>query len=211
MLKDEPTCPRCGAKVRPPGAWFSRWTCSAHGEVYPLAPIAAPNAQQVRQLGQRSVVPLWLPWPLPRGWVLSAALNAGDDASGVRATGVVVSGPNPLGGPADLLLVAEEQGVGLGAGFAGTPGTDPGGVVEGEPHARVEVAGRLVPMWCVHGAAERAVYVGQWAGHWLWAVLHPASAGAMMLEEIVLADVRDLGREVDLMPFGTPPRWLSRG
>ena len=68
-----------------------------HGEVFPLQPIAVPSARLARQLGERSVVPLWIPWPLPRGWVVGAVIHAGDDASGVGATGVVVSGPNPLG------------------------------------------------------------------------------------------------------------------
>lgn len=204
-------CPRCRRPATAPGAWSSRWTCSVHGEIYPLADVTPPNPAATRQLGQRSSVPLWLPWPLPRGWVVGAVLHAGDDAAGVQATGVVLSGPNPLGGPGDLLLVSEEQGVGLGAGFAGTDGPDPGSVVEGEPHGRIAVQGRTVPLWWVPGAPDRAVYVGQWGGRWLWAVLYPASAGALLLEEIELVDVRDLGHEVDLLPYGTPPPWLDRG
>lgn len=130
--------------------------------------------------------------------------------SGVHATGVVISGRNPLGGAADMLVIAEEQSVGLGAGFAQSLGTDPGEIVKDEPHARIEAAGRLVPLWWVD-APERAVYAGQSGGHWLWAVLAPASAGHMLLDDVVLADIRDLGQEVELLPFGTPPSWLSRG
>ncbi|HEY9412250.1 MAG TPA: DUF6758 family protein [Jiangellaceae bacterium] len=210
-MRAEQTCPRCGVQARPPGAWSSRWSCPEHGEVYPLAPFAVPSAELARQLGASSHVPLWMPWPLPRGWVVGAVIHAGDDATGVQATGVVISGPNPLGGPGDLLLVAEEPGVGLGAGFAGTDGPDPGKAVEGEPHARVEIAGRAVPMWWVPGAPDRAVYVGQWGGQWLWAVLYPASAGAMLLEDVELVDLRELGHEVDMLPYGTPPPWLARG
>jgi hypothetical protein len=33
-------------------------------------------------------------------------------------------------------------------------------------------------------------------------ILFPDSAGAMMAEPLVLAEVRELGREVDLLPFG---------
>lgn len=204
-------CPRCGTAAKQPGAWSSRWTCPTHGEVYPLAPFTAPSPRQTRQLAERSGVPLWMPWPLPRGWVLGAVLHAGDEAAGVQATGVVVSGPNPLGGPGDLLLVAEEQGVGLGAGFAGTEGPDPGSAVEGEPHASLAVQGRTVPLWWMPGGPDRAVYVGQWGGRWLWAVMYPASAGAMLLDDVELVDLRDLGREVDVLPFGTPPPWLWRG
>ena len=57
-----------------------------------------------------------------------------------------------MGGAADLLLVAEEQGVGLGARFAGVEGGDPGDAVKQEPHARLEFEARLVPLWWVDSA-----------------------------------------------------------
>ncbi len=207
----ESTCPRCGGPVRPPGAWSNRWTCALHGEVFPLAPVTAPGPRLVRQLAVRSRLPLWLPWPLPRGWVVSAVSHAGDDASGVQATAVVVSGPNPMGGPGDLLLVAEEPGVGLGARFGGVDGADPGPAVTGEPYARFDVRGRPVPMWWVDGAPDRAVYVGQWDSRWLWAILIPETAGVLLLEDLGLVDARDLGHEVDVLPYGAPPPWLTRG
>ncbi|TDE08770.1 DUF6758 family protein [Jiangella asiatica] len=210
-MKGERTCPRCGTIARPPGAWSSRWICPLHGEIYPLAPLVAPSARLVHQLGETSDVPLWLPWPLPRGWVVGAVIHAGDDASGVRAVGVGISGPNPMGGPGDFLLVAEEPGVGLGAGLAGLEGADPGKAVEGEPHARMHVHGRAVPLWFVEGPADRAVYVGHWSGSWLWVILYPQSAGVLLLEDLAVVDLRDLGHEADLLPYGTPPPWLSRG
>ena len=175
-----------------------------------MAPITAPSSRLVRQLGERSHVPLWVPWPLPRGFVIGAVLQAGDDASGVCAAGVAISGPNPLGGPGDLVLIAEEQGVGLGAGLAGLEGSDPGKAVEGEPCAGVEVQGRAVPLWFVEGAVDRAVYVGPWGATWLWAILYPGSAAAMLLEDVALADLRDLGHEAELLPYGTPPPWLPQ-
>jgi hypothetical protein len=178
--------------------------------VYPLQPITAPSARLARQLGERSAVPLWLSWPMPRGWVVGAILHAGDEVSGVRATGVVTSGPNPMGGPADLMLVAEEPGVGLGARFAGVEGADPGAAVQQEPHAKLEVESRSVPLWWVDCPGDRAVYVGQWRGRWLWAVLRPQSAGVMLVEDLPIADLRDLGHEADLLPYGTPPPWLTR-
>lgn len=176
--------------------------------MHPLAPVRPPTAQLVRELGERSHVPLWLPWPLPRSWVVAAVIHAGDDVTGVRAAGVALSGPNPLGGPGDLLLIAEEQGVGLGAALAGLPGDDPGKAVEGQPRARIEVRGRPVPLWFVEGAPDRAVYVGQWGGVWLWAILYPQTAGVLLLEDVTVADLRDLGHEADLLPYGTPPPWL---
>ncbi|HZY26675.1 MAG TPA: DUF6758 family protein [Jiangellaceae bacterium] len=209
-MKGRAACPRCGGEVRPPGVWSSRWSCRIHGDVYPLQPITAPSARLARQLGERSAVPLWLSWPMPRGWVVGAILHAGDEVSGVRATGVVTSGPNPMGGPADLMLVAEEPGVGLGARFAGVEGADPGAAVQQEPHAKLEVESRSVPLWWVDCPGDRAVYVGQWRGRWLWAVLRPQSAGVMLVEDLPIADLRDLGHEADLLPYGTPPPWLTR-
>jgi hypothetical protein len=142
--------------------------------------------------------------------VIGAVLHAGDDASGVQATAVAISGPNPFGGPADLVLVAEEQGVGLGAGLAGLRRPDPGDVVKSEPHARVYAESRPIPLWCVSGHPERAVYVGQWNGRWLWMIWNPHTAGALLLEDLVLADLRTLGREAELLPYGTPPPWLQQ-
>ncbi|PSL01890.1 hypothetical protein CLV30_112130 [Haloactinopolyspora alba] len=176
-----------------------------------MAPLVAPSARLVRRLGERSRVPMWLPWPLPHGWVVGAMVHAGDDATGVRAAGVAISGPNPLGGPADLVLVSEEQGVGLGAGLAGLDGPDPGTAVQGEPSAKVLVHNRAVPLWFVDGPADRAVYAGHWGGTWLWAVLSPSTAGVLLLEDVEVVDLRDLGHEADLLPYGTPPPWLSRG
>lgn len=209
-MKGDRSCPRCGAVPRPPDVWSNRWKCDRHGDVYPLSPVTAPSAQLVQQLGARSDLPLWLMWPLMRGWVIGAVLHAGDDASGVRATAVAISGPNPFGGAADLVLVAEEQGVGLGTGLAGVPGVDPGDAVKTQPHARVQVEGHLVPLWCVPGYPDRAVYAGQWGGRWLWMLLCPQTAGALLLEDLVLADMRTLGSETDVLPYGTPPPWLDR-
>lgn len=180
-----------------------------HGEVYPLQPVTVPGPRLARQLGERSGVPLWLPWPLLRGWVIGAVLHAGDDASGVQATAMVISGPNPLGGPGDLMLVAEETGVGLGARFAGVDGPDPGDVVTTVPHAKIEVDGRPVPLWCLDSPRDRAAYVGQWGGQWLWAILWPQTAGALLLEDVSLSDLRSLGHEADVLPYGTPPPWLT--
>jgi len=177
--------------------------------VYPLQPVAPPSAPLARQLSERSNVPLWLPWPLIRGWVISAIMHAADDSSGVHATAVVISGPNPLGGPGDVMLVAEEMGVGLGARYAGVEGPDPGAVVESEPHARAEVDSRPVPLWCLDSPRDRAAYVGQWLGQWLWVVMWPQTAGALLLEDLPLADLRSLGHEADLLPYGAPPPWLT--
>jgi hypothetical protein len=71
-----------------------------------------------------------MPWPLPVGWLFTGVAYAGDDRHGGRATAVACSGPGPLGGMGELILVAEELGVGLGARYAGVDGPDPGPYLE---------------------------------------------------------------------------------
>ena len=53
-----------------------------------------------RQATSPEKVPLWCPWPLPTGWMVTAVGWAGDDRQGVRATALSCSGPEPTaGGP----------------------------------------------------------------------------------------------------------------
>lgn len=158
-------------------------------------------------LAKHAKVPLWLPWPLPKGWLVSGFTGAGDERTGTRASAVALSGPNPLGGPADLLIIAEEPGVGLGAGLAGLPGPDPGdGFAARAPNATVKVANHDAPLWLVesHG---KAVFAGEVAASWLWLVLWPDTAGALLVEPIPLRDLRDTGLDMDL-PFGALTRRL---
>ena len=45
---------------------------------------------------------------------------------------------------------------------------------------------------------------------WLWAVLWPSSAGCLLYEELSLADLREAGHEMSLLPFGAlTPRILD--
>jgi hypothetical protein len=162
-----------------------------HGGVHPfwLAPRASLEAlDHVRSIAG---VPLWLPTPMPTGWLVSGVGHAGDERTGARATLLACSGPAPLGGPADLVLVAEDPGVGLGGRFAGLPGPDPGAeVTDAAPHAKVEAAGHPTPLWSLP-ADDRAAFVGAAMGLWLWAVLWPVDAGLLLLEDLVLRDARD--------------------
>src|SRR5258707_6821984 len=85
-----------------------------------------------------AAVPVWLPWPLPSGWLVTGFAGAGDDRSGTRGCAVALTGPNPVGGPGEILLVSQELGVCLGARLARLPGPDPGGGFAGRPpHALV--------------------------------------------------------------------------
>src|ERR1700678_3576819 len=146
-------CPRCGRAVHEPTAWSSAWRCDLHGEVHPLLPAFRPCREGLDGLLRTAGVPVWLPWPLPARWLVTGFAGAGDERTGVRACAVALSGPNPLGGPADLLIVAEEPGVGLGAGLAGPSCPAPGdGFARRAPHATVRVANHDAPLWL--GAAD---------------------------------------------------------
>ncbi|NHC45683.1 DUF6758 family protein [Motilibacter aurantiacus] len=201
-MKGEPSCPRCGGAVQPPGLWSSGWACSLHGAVLPQQPVVQPTVEVVADVVRRSRVPVWLPWPLPHAWVVTGVSWAGDDRTGARAVAVSASGPAPLGGMGELLLVAEEPGLGLGARYAGMPGPDPGSLPDGRPAAKVDAAGHPTALWCVSGDERCAAYVGEALGHWLYVLLWPESAGALLLEGLRLADARDLGHEIELLPVG---------
>ena len=206
-MRAEPSCPRCGAPLRPPGLWSSAWLCETHGAVHPLQPVVQPTADVLHAVAAQAQVPLWLPWPLPRGWLVTGVGSAGDERTGARATVVAASGPAPLGGVADLVLVAEEPGVGLGARFAGVEGTDPGIVPDDRaPDAKVPAAGHPTAMWAMEGPPDRAVYVGEAHACWVWAVLWPESDGFLIIDDFVLIDVRDAGRELDVPIGALSPR-----
>jgi Family of unknown function (DUF6758) len=150
---------------------------------------------------RNAAVPVWLPWPLPAGWLVTGYAGAGDERTGARACVVALSGPNPVGGPGDLLVVAEEPGVGLGARLAGLDGPDPGeDFATKPPCASVRYGRHEFPLWHVQ-APDRAVFAGEAMGNWLWAVLWPDSAGLLLVETLTLRDLRDPGQDLDV-PFG---------
>lgn len=209
-MRGHSACPRCGAPTRAPGVWSNAWRCDVHGDVDPVAPPGLPHRERLERVVHTSEVPFWLPWPLPTGWLVTGLTHAGDERHGLRAGVVACSGPNPVGGPADLLVVAEEPGVGLGAHLAGMTGPDPGAemIASTGPHAKIHAAGHPTALWCVDGAPDRAVYVGEALGCWLWLVLWPATAGALVADHITLMDLREAPCDLDI-PLGAPSPRLA--
>lgn len=200
-------CPRCGAELRAPGLWSSAWECPRHGTVHPYLVLTHLGADAVEHIVGRAVVPVWMPRGLPRGWVCSGVGYAGDERTGACAIATCLSGPSPLGGAADLMIVAEEPGVGLGSRHAGLAGSDPGaGFDAGPAHAKVFAASHPTALWSVPVQGDRAVFVGEAKGLWLWAVLWPASAGVLMYDEISLVDARDGPVDLDLEFGSLSPR-----
>jgi hypothetical protein len=171
--------------------------------VLPYQPPLHPTTSAVEALRRNSLVPVWLPWPLPPGWLVTGFAEAGDERSGGRASVVALGGPSVTHGPADLLVIAEEPGVGLGAALAGLGGPDPGvGFDKGPPNAKVDVLGHPASMWCVDGADDRAAYAGEALGNWLWAIAWPQEAGCLIaLAQLELRDLRSPDQDLDL-PFG---------
>jgi hypothetical protein len=194
------SCARCGGPVREPGIWSNAWRCERDGDVDPVTPAVLPSHEQLAAAVKGARIPFWLPWPLPAGWLATGLSRAGDERTGVRAALLACGGPNPLGGYGEMVVIAEEPGVGLGARWAGLPGLDPGRKLATTtgPHAKVHVAGHATPLWCVDGGADRAVYVGEARGLWLWIVLWPSSAGALVHDNLTLVDLRDA--PTDLQP-----------
>jgi uncharacterized protein DUF6758 len=187
--------------VQAPSAWSSSWRCDQHGEVNPLRQVHSLSPEGLEGLLRNAAVPVMLPWPLPDGWLVTGFATAGDERTGARGCVVALSGPNPVGGPGELLVVCEELGIGLGAYCAGVDGPDPGdGFATRPPHAQVEFGNHEFPLWHVD-APGCAAFAGEVLGSWLWILLWPDTAGTLMVEPMQLRDLRDPGQDLDL-PFG---------
>lgn len=185
----------------------SAWHCAHHGDVAPLHVVAPVGERTVDAVAAQARVPLWMLLPPPVGWTLGGVARAGDDR-GTVATAAAWSGPSPVGGPADLVVVAEEPGVGLGARLAGLPHVDAGDCVVGAPVERVEARGRPVALWACTGTPDdRIALVGEADAAWLWLVVWPAAAEALFAERLVLTDARE--RAVPYQPGAASPRLLA--
>jgi hypothetical protein len=200
-MKSHFTCPRCGGPLHEPSAWSSAWQCNLHGQVQPLRPAFSPSREGLDGVLRSATVPVWLPWPLPPGWLVTGFAAAGDERSGSCGCAVALTGPNPVGGPGEMLIISEQLGVGLGARFAGLNGPDPGrDFTAGPPDASVQFGNHEFPLWHVE-APERAVFAGEIMASWLWLVLWPDTAGTLLMESLTLRDLRDPGQDLDL-PYG---------
>ncbi|OLT27656.1 hypothetical protein BJF83_18080 [Nocardiopsis sp. CNR-923] len=213
-MKSEPSCPRCGRPVQPPGLWTSAWQCDVHGSVAPLQGVRAPGKSSLDALLPQARVPIWVPWPLPTGWVVTGFAEVGDERSGVVGAAVALSGPNPLGGIGEIVIVAEDPGVGLGARMSGLEGPDPGdGFDSSAADAKVRFDGHEIALWNLDVGRDRAVYAGEALAHWLWFVFASPDTALLMCEINALRDLRDIkdGGVAFEPPFGALSPFLTRG
>jgi hypothetical protein len=205
-------CPRCGGELRAPSLMSSEWRCGDHGAVQPLHVAGTLGDEVIDTVRHQAGVPLWAPWPMLPDWTITGLAWAGDGRVPAVATAIACTGPAPLGGVADVVLVAEEPGVGLGARYAGISGTDPGETLTGQmsrtsAHAKVHAAGHPTPLWSIDAAEGRSAYVGEASGCWLWAVAWPAEAGyALAAEDVSLVDLREILPSP--LVFGAPSPYL---
>jgi hypothetical protein len=168
------------------------------------------TAEAVEHLRALSEVPCWIPSPMPPDWTVTGLAYAGDERSRGRAAVLACAGPAPLGGVADMLLVAEEPGVGLGAGYAGLDEPDPGPAVGGSRATSMKAGGHPTALWVVPSDDDRCVAVGEAAGLWLWAILWPAAAGYVLAEDLELHDLRE-SVPPDLVVGAPSPYLMRRG
>lgn len=187
----------------------SQWRCDRHGAVLPLRTWPGASPDVVGQASRTCVVPLWCPLPLLPGWTVTGMALAGDERSGSRATALALSGPSPLGGPADLVLVAEEPGIGLGGRISGIDEVDPGLDADRQPDDKVLASGHPTALWRCASAEDRVAFAGEAGGVWLRAVLWPPEAELVLLEQVELHDLRDEAHVGLDLPVGAPTSRLG--
>lgn len=186
----DPVCVRCDGPLLPPDG-TPRWTCARHGAVEPLHLAVPSEPHHLADAASSSAVPVWLPWPPPAGWV-AAGVRRTAGTGRARGVATAFSGPGVAARQVELVVVAEEPGVGLGAAYAGLSTTDPGPELTAVPaDTKVSAAGHSVPLWSVPVLdADRAVYVGEAAGCWLWAIVWPVGEWMVVHDDLRLVDLR---------------------
>ena len=124
---------------------------------------------------------------------------------------MALSGPGVVSRQADLLLVAEEPGVGLGASYAGLVGTDPGPELASLPRdTRITAGGHPTALWSLP-VSDRSAYVGEAEGCWLWAVVWPVGEWMVLHDDLRLVDARlpEHKAHLEAVPTGALSPWLS--
>ena len=72
-----------------------------------------------------------------------------------------------------------------------------------------KAAGQRAPLWAVPTSDDRAAFVGEAYGVWLWLVMWPMSAAWLLAERLQLLDLRE--RLYPDLPLGPPSEHLLPG
>jgi len=205
----DPVCVRCRGPLRTPDS-AGDWRCPFHGAVEPLQPAIPAEPYHLHDTASSAGVPMWLPWPMPAGWSVSGVRRTGGTGP-ARGVALALSGPGVAARQVELVVVAEEPGVGLGASYAGLDTTDPGPELAQLPRdTRVVAGGHLTALWSLP-VLDREVYVGEAGGLWLWLVAWPIGEWMVVHDDLHLVDAREPGHRALLaeLPVGALSPRLS--
>ena len=211
-MRGEPSCPKCGGRVRAPGLFADSWQCDRarhrasaaagrpaerRGPRRGGAPGAGAGVDALAAAGRLALHRRRLRGRRPqrrprhrrrllgaRAARRSGRADAGRRGAGRRARRALRRDRRPRPGPAHVRRQA-----------AARQGRSP---PAGRPRCGTSAA----------APDDRAVFAGEARGLWLWAVVWPEQSGLLMYDELVLTDLRDAGAEVDLLPCGalSPPQ-----
>ena len=204
-------CARCAGPLQTPEL-TGDWQCPTHGVVEPLHPALPADPHHLADVARSSAVPVWLAWPLPPDWTLTGVRRTGGTGPG-HAVAMSYTGPGMTARLAELIVVAEEPGRGLGAAYAGLPDPDPGPEITHAPYdTRIIASGQRTPLWSVP-APDCAAYVGEAAGRWIWALVWPMDEFMVLHDDLHLVDARRPEHQLRLegLPTGAlSPRLAQR-
>ena len=200
-------CPNCGAPLRPPNLMHDGYLCPQHGEVPPLHSPLLPQPDHLATLVGAAEVPAWIPWPLPTNWVFTGIRMVGGGPIPITAVAVGLTGAALNSGPADLVIIAEQPGTGLGARYSGIISQDPDpSMLANPPATHIHAAGWPTPLWSLPTEDDRAIYVGEASGEWLWLITWPELAWSVVHDDLRLIDLRTADRITELPVGAAMPR-----
>ena len=179
-----PVCPRCGEPlVVRPGSTAQAW-CHLHGAVTPLHHTVLVAHDAISAVTADARVPAWVPDPMPAGWSVTGLAWGGEP--GARAIVVDCAGPRRSAARPNWSWSPRSRARAWAAATPGCPGLDPGDVIEGPSSVDVKAAGQHAPLWAVPTSDDRAAFVGEAYGVWLWLVMWPMNAAWLLAEQLEL-------------------------